>query len=138
MQIYCASKVKHGAWWRALRSAGVPIAASWIDWQANDPGADEPTADAWSRHWSRCIDEAADADVCLFVNNEGEQACGALVELGAALAAGKRVFVVSPYKWTFASHPRCRVFATLEDAVTAIMSAVAGETLRRSKTVEVR
>jgi hypothetical protein len=58
-----------------------------------------------------------EADLCLFVCNEGEQACGQLIEAGAALAAGKRVFVVSPYEWTFAHHPRCRIFPTLEAAV---------------------
>jgi hypothetical protein len=29
-----------------------------------------------------------------------------LLECGAALAAGKQVFVVSPYEWTFANHER--------------------------------
>jgi hypothetical protein len=38
----------------------------------------------------------------------GERQCAALLECGAALAAGKRVFVVSPYEWTFANHERCR------------------------------
>ena len=53
-------------------------------------------------------------------------ACGQLIEAGAALAAGKRVFVVSDYQWTFANHPRCRVFATLEDAIAAIMAGAQG------------
>jgi hypothetical protein len=130
MKIYCASKAKHAAWWASLQAAGVPIAASWIDWSANEPGALEPTNDAWGRHWQRCIDEAADADVCLFVCNEGETACGALIEAGAALAAGRQVFVVSPDWWSFAHHERCRVFKSLADAITAICAMQAGETSR--------
>src|SRR5262245_24121601 len=99
--VYVASKARHFAWWRALRAAGVPIVGSWIDWSGNSDGA-EPTSDAWSRHWYRCVDEAAAADICLFVSNTGETACGALLEAGAALAAGKQVVVVSPDEWTFA------------------------------------
>jgi hypothetical protein len=29
----------------------------WIDWPGNSL-SNEPTADAWSSHWVRCIDEA--------------------------------------------------------------------------------
>jgi hypothetical protein len=86
-----------------------------------------------SEHWRKCIAEASEADVCLFVCNEGETACGQLLEAGSALAAGKQVFVVSPYEWTFANHPRCRTFATLEDAVTAIKAMEAGERARGRK-----
>src|SRR5947207_7375510 len=117
--VYPASKARHAPWWSALRAAGLPIVASWVDWQGNAPGA-EPTADAWSRHWILCIDEAAAADVLLFYAGEGETACGALVELGAALASGAHVYVVSPYAWSVPHHPRCRTFATLADAVEAI------------------
>src|SRR5947207_2566897 len=98
MQVYPASKACHAEWWRALRAAGVPIACNWIDWPGNRDGA-EPTADAWSRHWQRCIDEASACDICLFVCIAGETACGALIEAGAALAANKRIFVVSPDQW---------------------------------------
>jgi len=71
--------------------------------------------------------------VCLFVCNEGETACGALIEAGAALAAGKRVYIVSDYTWTFSNHPRCRLFATLEDAITAIVAGAQGARLRLAK-----
>jgi hypothetical protein len=132
MRIYPASKAKHSHWWRALRAAGVPINASWITWEGNTTDA-KPSVDQWSRHWVTCIEEASTADVCLFVANEGETACGQLLEAGAALAAGKRVFVVSDYEFTFAHHPRCRVFASLEDAITAIMAGAQGERLRLAK-----
>src|SRR5690349_14309983 len=66
----------------------------WIDWPANSL-SNELTADAWSRHGVRCIDEARECDVLLFVNGEDEQACGALIGACAPLAAGRQ-FVVSP------------------------------------------
>ena len=47
-----------------------------------------------------------------------------------ALAAGKRVFVVSDYTWSFGNHPRCRIFATLEAAIVAIMAGAQGARLR--------
>ena len=133
MKVYCASKARHASWWRALRAAGVPIVAPWIDWPGNVAGCPEPSADAWELHWSGCISHAADADICLFVANELETQCGALIEAGAALAAGKRVFVVSDYEFTFAHHPRCRSFSSIEDAITAIMSGAQGESLRLAK-----
>ena len=122
IRVYPSSKAKHATWWRALRAANVPIAASWIDWPYNAPGAGEPTPGDWADHWQTIIAEAAAADICLIVCLDGETACGQLIEAGSALAAGKRVFVVSDYQWTFANHPRCRVFATLEDAIAAIMA----------------
>jgi hypothetical protein len=101
-----------------------------IEWEGNAPGV-EPSADAWLRHWSRCIEDASAADVCLFVNNAGERACGALVELGAALGTGKQVFVVSPDWWSFANHPRCRVFKDIAGAIEAICAMQAGEQMRQ-------
>ena len=77
--VYVASKAKHSHWWRALRAAGVPISATWVDAELNEAGADEPTADAWRDHWDKCVAEAAEAELCLFVCNEGETACGALI-----------------------------------------------------------
>jgi hypothetical protein len=59
--------------------------------------------------------------VLLFANRENEQACGALIEAGAASVAGRRVFVVSPDAWTFSHHPNCRNCSTLTDAIVAIV-----------------
>ena len=44
---------------------------------------------------------------------EDENQNGALVEVGAALGAGKRVFLVSPHDWSWAHHPRVPRFKTL-------------------------
>ena len=50
----------------------------------------EPTSDQWRRHWSRCIVEAAAADITLTFAQEGERQMGALVEAGACrLGAGQ-------------------------------------------------
>jgi hypothetical protein len=95
----------------------VPIVASWIDCEFNRNGS-EPVD--WGLHWQKCINEAAAADVLLMFAQEDERQCGALVELGSALAAGKQVFMVSPHDWSFGHHPNVRQFDTLEDAVTAI------------------
>ena len=135
MKVYCAAKSKHAPWFRSLQAAGVPISATWIHWDGNRDGADEPTADQWSRHWGACIAQAAECDVCLFVSLSGETSCGALLEAGAALASGRCVYVVSPDKWTFAHHPRCRVFPNLESAIAAIMAMQAGEWSRQNRLV---
>jgi hypothetical protein len=51
----------------------------------------------------------------------GETQCGSLVEVGAALAAGKaHVYIVSDYWFSVGHHSRCRIFKTLEAAIAAI------------------
>jgi hypothetical protein len=56
---------------------------------------------------------------------------GALLEAGAALGAGKHVFLVSHHPWPFLRHhPKCRSFETLADAITAIVAMQAGERAR--------
>jgi hypothetical protein len=82
-------KAKHAVWWQALRAAGVPIVASWLDQPFNHDGG-EPSADEWSAHWDRCCREAAEADIVLMYAGAEERQNGALIEVGAALGAGKR------------------------------------------------
>src|SRR4051794_7463617 len=98
LTVYPASKSRHWPFWQALREAGVPIAASWPDADFNHTGG-EPTADQWRRHWQRCVDEASAADITLMFAQEGERQMGALVEAGACLGAGKRLYSVSPHAW---------------------------------------
>jgi hypothetical protein len=124
MDIYVASKSRHARWWRALRAAGVPITASWID-SAINTGLIDPSSDAWRDHWSACIEQAAKADVLLFLDLPGENQCGAIAELGAALASGKQVFIVSTSWWSIEHHPLARKFERIEDAITAIMASAA-------------
>jgi hypothetical protein len=99
--------------------------ASWLDWPRNRDD-DEPTPDEWASHWSKCISEAA-ADILLFVALKHETQCGALLEVGAALSAGRSVYLISPHQWSFEHHPNVCRFATLEEAITAIMAMQAGE-----------
>jgi hypothetical protein len=71
IHVYVASKARPTkiALWRALSGAGLPM-ASWIDSEIN--GDDhELTPERWSRHWVRCLEQAADADICLFYAPEG-------------------------------------------------------------------
>jgi hypothetical protein len=123
MKIYPASKSRHLDFWRALRGAGVDIRASWLDAPFNFDGS-EPTPEAWSEHWT--ISEAAAADVVLLYARADENQMGALLETGAALAAGKQVFAVSPHQWSFRQHPRVTNFESLEEAVAAIMASTSG------------
>jgi hypothetical protein len=131
VKVYPASKSCHWPWWSALRAAGVPISATWLDWSHNHDKT-EPTSDEWTEHWSRCCREAAEADITLMFARDGENQNGALLEVGSALGAGRQVFLVSPHAWSWKHHPRVRVFASLEAAVTAIMAAAAGERARQA------
>jgi len=112
MRVYVAS---HWPWWQALRAAGVPIAAGWLDQPFNHDGS-EPSADEWSAHWERCCREAAEADITLMYACAEERQMGPLIEVGSALGAGKRVYLVSPHDWSWKHHPHLRVFDTLEAA----------------------
>jgi hypothetical protein len=130
IQIYPASKARHYLWWQALRTAGVPIVhPCWVDAAFNEDGS-EPTHDGWAAHWLECCDLAASCDVTMFLALPGEQHCGALLEAGAALGAGRQVFAVSAVEFSFLTHPRCRSFDNLAAAVRAIMAWQAGEKAR--------
>jgi hypothetical protein len=118
--LYVASKARHWPFWAALRSAGINIISRWIDWPANLTGV-EPTQEQWSEHWTRCIREAASAEICIVLLRAGEQHAGALLEAGAALAAGRRVYMVDEIGFSFAHHPSVRRFATLAQAVEAVL-----------------
>jgi hypothetical protein len=60
-----------------------------------------------------------------------EQHFGALLECGAALGAGRWVFLISPHPWPFLrNHPRCRSFDNLAEAVRAICALRDGERAR--------
>jgi hypothetical protein len=121
VKLYPASKTAHLEFWRALRAAGLPIEAPWIGWSGNENGA-QPSPTEWGKHWQSCCSGAAQADIVLLYMREGERHCGALVECGAALSAGKRVFAVLPDEGlSFRYHPNVTVFDSLSDAVSAIV-----------------
>ena len=67
----------------------------------------------------------------LFVSGENEQACGALIEACAALAAGRQLFRrYSPGAPPFSHHRNCRNFSALADAIAAVVAMQAGEAAR--------
>jgi hypothetical protein len=122
MKIYPASKARWARHWCAVRSLlGLPITGSWIDWDRNKDGS-EPTVAEWRDHWQRCLAEARDCDVLLFVDMPGENQCGAIAEMGSALGAGKQVFIVSENWWSIEHYDNVRKFSRIEDAVTALVS----------------
>jgi hypothetical protein len=130
VKVYCASKARHLDFWRALRAAGVNIQSGWIDAEFNITG-EEPNPHEYAMHWDLCCRETAAADIVLLYAREDERQMGALIEAGAALGAGKQVYLVAPWAgWSFRHRPRVRCFDTLEAAVTAIKARQAGEEAR--------
>jgi hypothetical protein len=124
LSIYPAGKSCTWPWWSALQAAGVPISATWPTWLFNQT-RDAPTADDYRDHADVCVKEATACDVLLlFVPDDEERhQFGALLEAGAALGAGKQVFLVSRHAWPFLRHhPNCRSFDHLSDAITAVMA----------------
>jgi hypothetical protein len=117
--IYCASKAYHWPLWQFLRAQGLPIRASWIDSPINRDDV-APSPEMWSEHWKKCLEEAAACDVLLFLDRHGENQCGSLIELSAALVSGRRVFLVSENWWSIEHHPNVTKFASLEAAIKAL------------------
>ncbi len=116
VSFYAASKTVHAPLWRAMRAAGVNIIATWID------EAEEGQSGSYADLAARCLDEAARADATLLYCEEGELLKGALLEAGAALAAGKEVRCVGSclsLSRVFCQHPRWRRFATFDEAAAA-------------------
>jgi len=112
--IYIASKTKHAARWRALRSLGVPISSSWID------EAGEGETSDWNDLWCRCLAEAKSAMSLILYVESDEILKGAYVEVGAALASGVPVFVVGEPAGSFWRHHLVTRCATMEEALCAL------------------
>lgn len=114
IRIYTASKTIHAPRWRALRAHGLNIISSWID---RNPGSGNKTDLA-----ERCIDEVRKADMLLFYAQRGEYQKGALIEVGAALAANKPVLTVGAeyVPSCFSRHPNWHSLASLDDAIDTI------------------
>ena len=114
--IYTASKTVHAPKWRALRAAGYSVNSTWID--EAGPGESADLVDLARR----CIDEAKAADSLLLYCEPGEVLKGALIEAGAALAAGKVVRQVGTCVndlSALSSHPLWKRYDTLGEALAA-------------------
>jgi hypothetical protein len=134
MKVAVASKSCHWELWAALRSAGVPLISTWPDWPYNRDDTRPAADDEWCDHAQKCLQEAAEADILILYCKADERQFGSLLECGAALGAGKRVFLISPFEWSFLRcHPRVRTFKNLEEAITAVMAGAAGELARKEK-----
>lgn len=83
--IYTASKTTEAWRWRGLREKGYNIIATWID------EAEEGQSSDYADLALRCIAEAAAADITILYCRPGDLLKGALIEVGAALGAGKEV-----------------------------------------------
>jgi hypothetical protein len=94
LMIYVSSRAsipERSAMWRKFRDAGVPINSTWID----EAGAGE--TDDFSELWSRIEKEVCQADILIFyAEPEDFPLKGALVEVGMALGAKKRVILCMP------------------------------------------
>lgn len=101
--IYTASKTSQAWRWRGLRDKGFNIIATWIDEAEEGQSAD------YADLAQRCIEEAAAADITILYCQPGDILKGALLEVGAALAAGKEVRCVGDCESisrVFRKHPR--------------------------------
>jgi hypothetical protein len=123
--VYPCSKSRHAPLWRRLSAAEeLTIHADWPYWPLNKPDTRPPTAAEWRAHADRCMRQAAAADIALFYAEPQEKHFGALLECGAALSAGKTVYLIAPaaeHEWPFLrNHPRVKSFSTLRGAIDAI------------------
>ena len=123
--LYMASKVKHAPRWRTLRdylkTCGVQIIATWIDEDGEGQTKDR------AELAERCIREAVAADYFILYAEEGEVLKGALIKLGARLAAGKLCWHVGKgVNWpsgVFPEHRLCREAESMGTALAVIESA---------------
>lgn len=92
MKIYVASKAKHAPMWLAVRQYLLPkgheIVSTWID----EVGKSQTVS--YGELARRCIDETRACDILILFCEPGDLLKGTLIEVGAALALGKKVAVV--------------------------------------------
>ena len=89
----------------------------------------DPTCLTYSRRTPRALAVLHRDDVYAACD---ERQMGALVELGAGLASGAQVFLVTDHQWSVAHHPRVRSFPNLAAAISAIVAMQNGERPRRA------
>jgi nucleoside 2-deoxyribosyltransferase len=114
MKIYIASKVKHAEKWRKLRKEGAKIISTWID------EAGEGQTYSYHVLACNCIEEIKEADALILYCEEGEMLKGALIEVGAALAFGKKVYAVGDCQSisrVFKEHPNWYIEDTVKHAL---------------------
>jgi hypothetical protein len=124
-KIYVASKMFYAQLWRGQRELGYNIISTWID----EAGVGQ-TKD-FGDLAVRCIREASEADVLIVFGLKDEVLKGALAEVGAALAFGRKVLITKigteeAYNSSISSstiitnHPNVRFMKSLEEAFNYI------------------
>lgn len=115
IRVHCASKSTHGRQWQEARDAwskrGVEIISTWIDESGEGESA------SMTDLWARCIAEASTCDLLIAFYLPNEQWKGAFVEIGAALAHNRPVYVIGrpPGSWTH--HPLVWFVRSVDEAV---------------------
>jgi hypothetical protein len=96
MRFYTASKIWHAPKFQHLRDTiGLPVQARWIDLKDDDDIVQNRKGDLWQL----CLEDVTRSDFMLLYSEDfEEEQRGALVELGMAFAAGKRVYAVGRCK----------------------------------------
>lgn len=90
--IYVASRAslpERSTMWREYRAAGAPIISTWID--ESGPGETDDLGELWTRICSEIVRSVA---LVVYIEGDDFPLKGTLVEVGMALALGKRVFLV--------------------------------------------
>lgn len=124
MKIYIASKVKYAQYWPGLReklkSIGHVLTSTWIDEAAQGESND-------LRDLShRCIREATSSDIMILYCDKGDYLKGALLEVGAALGSGKRVYQVGhcdSISTVFQNHENWVNFETISDVLRHLVDS---------------
>lgn len=115
IRMYVASKSCHGPRWQEGRIAwaelGVEVVSTWID--ESGPGETGDMTDLWMR----CIDEARSCHLLVAYHEPGEEWKGAFVEIGAALAADRWVYVIGRPPGSWINHPRVTICSDVDDAI---------------------
>jgi nucleoside 2-deoxyribosyltransferase len=116
IRVYTASKLRHGAMWRAYADDRVHFHARWLVHNLHGTQADpERATEFWieDEHDVRC------ADAVIVYAEEEDKLRGALVEAGMAVAYGIPVIVIGshPDYGTWQYHPGVARADTLEQAI---------------------
>ena len=97
-KIYTASKIWHNKRWIALRGQGFNIVSRWINFDCgtkeNPSGAKDLNTVEKINLWKMCIEDVQKCDLLIAYAEEGETHRGVLVEIGAALASNKPVYLI--------------------------------------------
>lgn len=96
MKFYTAGKIWHAPKFQMLRDTlGFPVQARWIDLNNDDDIVKNRKGDLWQL----CLEDVTQSDfLLLYCEDFEEEQRGALVELGMAYGAGKRVYAVGRCK----------------------------------------